>query len=37
MNNPGMVIGADGVIVIDPGGTYQVGKNVINEIKKITR
>jgi glyoxylase-like metal-dependent hydrolase (beta-lactamase superfamily II) len=36
MNNPGMVIGADGVIVIDPGGTYQVGKNVINEIKKIT-
>jgi glyoxylase-like metal-dependent hydrolase (beta-lactamase superfamily II) len=36
MNNPGMIIGADGVIVIDPGGTYQVGKNVINEIKKIT-
>jgi len=36
MNNPGMIIGADGVIVIDPGGTYQVGLNVIEEIKKIT-
>ena len=36
MNNPGMVIGADGVIVIDPGGTYQVGQKVIEEIKKIT-
>ncbi len=36
MNNPGMVIGASGVIVVDPGGTYQTGKNVITEIKKIT-
>jgi len=36
MNNPGMVIGANGVIVIDPGGTYQVGQKVIEEIKKIT-
>ena len=36
MNNPGMIIGADGVIVIDPGGTYQIGQNVIKEIKKFT-
>jgi glyoxylase-like metal-dependent hydrolase (beta-lactamase superfamily II) len=36
MNNPSMVIGADGVIVIDPGGTYQTGLEVIKEIKKIT-
>ncbi|SMN14577.1 SoxH protein, homolog [uncultured Candidatus Thioglobus sp.] len=36
MNNPGMIIGADGVIVIDPGGTYQIGLEVIKEIKKIT-
>jgi len=36
MNNPGMIIGADGVIVVDPGGTYQVGQQVIAEIKKIT-
>lgn len=36
MNNPGMVIGADGVIVIDPGGSYQTGKKVVNEVKKVT-
>jgi len=36
MNNPGMIIGADGVIVVDPGGTYQIGLEVIKEIKKIT-
>jgi len=36
MNNPGMVIGADGVIVIDPGGSYQTGQKVINEVKKVT-
>ena len=36
MNNPGMVIGADGVIVIDPGGSYQTGKRVVGEVKKIT-
>jgi glyoxylase-like metal-dependent hydrolase (beta-lactamase superfamily II) len=36
MNNPGMVIGADGVIVIDPGGSYQTGKRVVGEVAKIT-
>ncbi|MBA5249836.1 MAG: MBL fold metallo-hydrolase [Gammaproteobacteria bacterium] len=36
MNNPGLVIGASGVIVVDPGGTYQVGKNVIENIEAIT-
>jgi glyoxylase-like metal-dependent hydrolase (beta-lactamase superfamily II) len=36
MNNPGMIIGADGIIVIDPGGTYQTGIEVLKEIKKIT-
>ena len=36
MNNPGMVIGADGVIVIDPGGSYQTGKRVVDEVKKVT-
>ncbi|HIB31177.1 MAG TPA: MBL fold metallo-hydrolase, partial [Candidatus Thioglobus sp.] len=36
MNNPGMVIGANGVIVIDPGGSYQTGKRVVGEVKKIT-
>ncbi|MDG2353832.1 MAG: MBL fold metallo-hydrolase [Gammaproteobacteria bacterium] len=36
MNNPGMVIGADGVIVVDPGGSYQTGKRVVGEVKKMT-
>ncbi|WP_428088142.1 MBL fold metallo-hydrolase [Candidatus Thioglobus sp.] len=36
MNNPGIVVGSNGVIVIDPGSSYQVGQQVINEIKKIT-
>ena len=35
MNNPGMIIGADGVIVIDPGGSYQTGQKVINEVSYL--
>ena len=26
----------DGVILVDPGSTYQVGKQVLAEIKKVT-
>lgn len=37
MNNPGFVIGANGLIVIDPGATKQVGEHVIQEIEKITK
>jgi glyoxylase-like metal-dependent hydrolase (beta-lactamase superfamily II) len=36
MNNPGIVVGNDGVTVIDPGSTYQVGVKVIQEIEIIT-
>jgi glyoxylase-like metal-dependent hydrolase (beta-lactamase superfamily II) len=36
MNNPGIVVSDQGVILVDPGGTYQVGKQVLAEIKKIT-
>jgi glyoxylase-like metal-dependent hydrolase (beta-lactamase superfamily II) len=36
MNNPGIVVSEKGVILVDPGGTYQVGKQVLAEIKKIT-
>jgi len=36
MNNPGIVVSEKGVILIDPGGTSQVGKQVLAEIKKIT-
>ena len=37
MNNPAMVIGETGVIVIDPGSAYHIGKKVITEIEKITK
>ncbi|SMN11920.1 Beta-lactamase-like precursor [uncultured Candidatus Thioglobus sp.] len=36
MNNPGFIIGDSGAIIIDPGSTYQVGKMVLEKIKKIT-
>jgi len=34
--NSVFVITNDGVVVIDPGGTLQIGRMVINEIRKIT-
>lgn len=37
MNNPGLIIGDKGVIVIDPGSSKQVGERVIQEIEKITQ
>ena len=36
MNNPGFILSANGVIVVDPGSTKQVGEHVLAEIKKIT-
>ena len=36
MNNPGFIESANGVIVIDPGSTKQVGEQVLAEIRKIT-
>jgi glyoxylase-like metal-dependent hydrolase (beta-lactamase superfamily II) len=36
MNNPGIVLTKKGVILIDPGSSYQVGKHVLAEIKKLT-
>ncbi|SMN01651.1 Beta-lactamase-like precursor [uncultured Candidatus Thioglobus sp.] len=37
MNNPGIILGDNGIIVIDPGSTYQVGQKVIKEIEKISK
>jgi len=37
MNNPGIIIGKQGVIVIDPGSTLQVGNKVLEEIEKISK
>jgi len=36
MNNPGFVVTNDGVVVIDPGSSLQIGKMVLRQIKKIT-
>jgi glyoxylase-like metal-dependent hydrolase (beta-lactamase superfamily II) len=36
MNNPGAIIGKNGVIVIDPGGSLYAGKLVLEELKKIS-
>ena len=37
MNNPGLIVGGNGVIVVDPGSSYYVGKKVIEEIESITK
>ncbi len=37
INNPGIIIGKEGVIIIDPGSTYDIGKKVIKEVEKITK
>jgi glyoxylase-like metal-dependent hydrolase (beta-lactamase superfamily II) len=36
MNNPGIVETLAGLVVIDPGSTVHVGKNVLAEIKKVS-
>lgn len=36
MNNPAIILSDKGVIVIDPGSSYHVGKQVLAEIRKIT-
>lgn len=36
MNNPALIVSANGAIVIDPGSSYLVGKQVLTEIRKIT-
>ena len=36
MNNPAFIEGKNGLIVIDPGGNYRVGKKVLEEIEKVS-
>jgi len=36
MNNPAFVMTADGVVVIDPGSSVQVGEMVLAQIRKMT-
>jgi len=36
MNNPGFILTANGVVVIDPGGSLQIGAMVLSKIKILT-
>jgi len=36
MNNPAIIIAKSGIIIVDPGSTYQVGKMVLEKIAKIS-
>ncbi len=36
MNNPTLIEGKNGLIVVDPGGNYNVGKEILAEIEKIS-
>jgi len=36
MNNPAVIISEKGLIVIDPGSSYPVGKQVLKEIEKVS-
>lgn len=36
MNNPGFVVTAEGVVVIDPGSSVQAGRMVMKQIRKVT-
>ena len=36
MNNPGLIISENGLIIVDPGSSYPVGKEVLKEIEKIS-
>ncbi len=37
MNNPTIIEGAHGLIVVDPGGNYNVGKKILAEIEKVSK
>ncbi len=37
MNNPAIIEGEHGLIVVDPGGNYNVGKKILAEIEKVSK
>jgi len=37
MNNPAVIESEHGLIVIDPGGNYNVGKKILAEIEKVSK
>jgi len=36
MNNPAFIESENGLIVIDPGGNYNVGKKILSELEKVS-
>ncbi len=36
MNNPGLIVGASGAVIVDPGSTVEVGNNMLAAAEKIT-
>jgi len=36
MNNPGVILTKNGVIVVDPGSSAQIGKELISKVRKIS-
>ena len=36
MNNPAMIKTSEGLVIIDPGSTVHVGKDVLNKVKAIS-
>ena len=36
MNNPGFVVTADSVVVVDPGSSVQAGRLVVDKIRSVT-
>jgi len=37
MNNPAFIESKNGIIVIDPGGNYNVGEEILKEVRKVTK
>lgn len=36
MNNPAIIESTNGLIIIDPGGNYNIGKEVLKEVEKVS-
>jgi glyoxylase-like metal-dependent hydrolase (beta-lactamase superfamily II) len=36
MNNPGFVVGDNGAIVVDPGSSTRIGRELVNKIRSVT-
>lgn len=37
MNNPAIIEGKNGLIIVDPGGNYNVGKKIVSEVQKVSK